>query len=55
MKTKQRKRRQQIRDELIAARLEKIGDRVLLNIGAEPTKTAREEAAKCSAESYKKT
>lgn len=55
MKVKDRKRRQQIRDQLIGARLENIGDKALLNIGAEPTKPAREEAAKCSAESYKKT
>ena len=53
MNKKNRKPRQQIRDQLIAERLENIGDRVLLN-GAEPTKHAREEAAKCSAESYKK-
>lgn len=53
MNTKNRKTRQQIRDQLIAERLEKIGDRVLLN-EAEPTKQEQEEAAKCSAESYKK-
>ena len=54
MKVKNKKRRQQIRDQLIAERLENIGDAALLNLGAEPTKPAREEAAKCSAESYKR-
>lgn len=54
MEVKERKRRQQIRDQLIAARLENISDRALLNIGAVQGNTAREEAGKCSAESYKK-
>lgn len=53
MNKKNRKTRQQIREQLIAERLEKIGDKVLLN-EAEPTRPEREEAAKCSAESYKK-
>lgn len=54
MRTTHKKRRQQIRDQLIAARLENIRDKVLLNMGAEPTKPEQEEAAQCSAESYKK-
>lgn len=54
MEVRKRKRRQQIREQLIAERLEKIGDKVLLNIGAAQGNTEREEAGKCSTESCKK-
>lgn len=54
MEVKGRKPRQQIREQLIAERLEKIGDKRLLNLGAAQGNTAREEAGKCSTESYKK-
>lgn len=54
MEVRERKRRQQIRDQLIAERLENIGDKNLLNLGAEQTKTEREEGWKCSAESCKR-
>lgn len=54
MEVKKRKRRHQIREQLIAERLEKIGDKRLLNIGAGQENTAREEAGKCSTESCKK-
>lgn len=54
MEVRERKRRHQIREQLIAERLEKIGDKALLNIGAVQGNTAREEAGKCSAERYRK-
>ena len=54
MEVKERKRRQQIRDQLIAARLENIGDKNLLNISAEPETKNREEGLQCSAESCKR-
>lgn len=53
-KNNNKKRRQQIRDQLIAERLEKIGDKTLLNLGAAPTKTAEEECGTCSTENCKK-
>jgi hypothetical protein len=47
-----RKRRQQIRDQLIAERLQKIGDKKLLNLGAE--RNERKEEGTCSTESCKR-
>ena len=52
MEAKRRKRRQEIRDQLIAERLEKIGDKNLLNLGAE--RKERKEESTCSTESCKK-
>lgn len=54
MEVKKRKRRQQIRDELIAERLKNIYDKKLLNISTEPQTKEREEGSQCSAESCKK-
>lgn len=46
--------RRQIRDRLIAERLEKIDDKKLLNISEDPETKEREEGLQCSAESCKK-
>lgn len=57
MEVKKRKRRHQIREQLIAERLDNVRAQLIeqrLNMGAAQGNTAREEAGKCSAEKYKK-